>query len=284
MLDVILDTLLDVLKLLPFLFLTYLILEWAEHKAGEKAKEFTARAGVFGPAVGGILGILPQCGFSASAASLYSGGVISIGTMFAVFLSTSDEMIPVMISEKADPVRILLLVGIKAVCGIAVGFLIDFALHLLGHRRENREFSHLCEDEHCHCENGIFRSALHHTVHIALFILLITFVLNTVIFWIGEETIGSLASGAGRFFLPFLTAVIGLIPNCAASVVLTQLFLEGVISTGAVLSGLLVGSGIGLLVLYRTHKHWKKNLIITAVLYAVGVVIGLIFDLIGIVI
>ncbi len=274
MLDVILDTLLDVLKLLPFLFLTYLILEWAEHKAGEKAKEFTARAGVFGPAVGGILGILPQCGFSASAASLYSGGVISIGTMFAVFLSTSDEMIPVMISEKADPVRILLLVGIKAVCGIAVGFLIDFALHLLGHRRENREFSHLCEDEHCHCENGIFRSALHHTVHIALFILLITFVLNTVIFWIGEETIGSLASGAGRFFLPFLTAVIGLIPNCAGSVLIAELYLGGVISGSAMLAGLLVSSGTGLLVLARMNRNKKETLLLLLILYAAGVVGG----------
>lgn len=283
MLDILLDALIDTAKLIPFLFLTYLILEWIEHKAAKKTAAAAAKAGTFGPAVGGLLGAIPQCGFSASAANLYAGGIISVGTLIAIFLSTSDEMLPVMLSEQVSVTRILMIIGIKAACGIVIGFAADFLLRLFRKTPTKNEISKLCHDEHCHCEKGIWISSLIHTAQIALFIFIFSLLVGGIIYFVGDEKIASLASEAGVLG-PVVCGLIGLIPNCAASVVLTELFLDGVISTGSMLAGLLAGSGVGLLILFRIHKNIKENLIITAVIYASGLIVGILFDMIGIVI
>lgn len=279
--EVLLDTLVDGLKLLPFLFLTYLLMEFIEHKTSEKTESFIKRTGVFGPVIGGVAGVVPQCGFSASASGLYAGKLISVGTLIAIFLSTSDEMLPVCISEQVEVSVILKILGVKVAAGIVFGLIIDLVLRLFHKKAHKVEIHSLCEHEHCHCEEGIFKSALHHTIHIALFILIITFVLNTAVYFIGEETLGSLFLN-----IPVLgsavAALVGLIPNCAASVVITELYLKGIISTGAMLAGLLTGSGIGILVLFRLNKNIKENLCILGVLYFIGFAIGSVFELAGI--
>lgn len=282
MLDVLLDALLDTVKLIPFLFLTYLLLEWIEHKAAKKTQAAAAAAGAFGPAVGGLLGAVPQCGFSASAANLYAGGLISAGTLISIFLSTSDEMLPVMLSEKASISRILTLVGIKIVCGILIGFAVDLVLRLCKKTRKKNDISHLCEEEHCHCERGIFISALIHTAQITLFIFLFSLVIDGILYFIGEDPIAAFAANA-KILGPVVCGFVGLIPNCASSVVLTELFLDGVISTGSLLAGLLAGSGVGLLILFKINKkNMKENLLIAATVYGAGLVVGILFDLIGI--
>lgn len=281
MLDVLLDALIDTAKLIPFLFVTYLILEWIEHKAAKKTQAAAAKAGMLGPAVGGLLGAVPQCGFSASAANLYSGGIISVGTLIAIFLSTSDEMLPVMLSEKASVSRILILIGIKVVCGILIGFIADLILRLCKKTPQKSDISHICEEEHCHCEKGILRSSLVHTAQITLFIFLFSLIIGIIIYFVGEEQIAALAANA-KILGPVVCGLIGLIPNCAASVVLTELFLDGIISTGSMMAGLLAGSGVGLLILFRINKNIKENLLITAAVYGSGLLVGILFDLIGI--
>ena len=283
MLDIILDALLDTAKLLPFLFLTYLLLEFIEHKAAEKTTALAAKAGKLGPAVGGLLGAVPQCGFSASAANLYAGGVISAGTLIAIFISTSDEMLPIMISEQIAASRIFTILGIKVACGIVVGFLVDFIRRFYKKANHKEQIAHICEEENCHCEKGILRSSLIHTVQIAFFIFVFSFLIGVAIHFIGEENLSSFAASAG-IFTPLVAGLVGLIPNCASSVVLTQLFLADVISTGALLAGLIANSGVGLLILFRVHKNWKSNLLITATIYGTGILIGILFDLIGIMI
>ena len=283
MLDILLDALLDTAKLLPFLFLTYLFLEFIEHKAAEKTAALAAKAGRFGPAVGGLLGAVPQCGFSASAAGLYAGGVISAGTLIAIFISASDEMLPIMISEQVAAPRILTILGIKAACGIAVGFLVDFIRRFYKKANQKEQIAHICEEENCHCEKGIFLSSLIHTAQIAFFIFVFSLLIGVAIHFIGEENLAAFAANAG-ILAPVMAGLVGLIPNCASSVVLTQLFLSDIISTGALLAGLIANSGVGLLILFRVHKNWKSNLLIASAVYGSGIVIGILFDLIGIVI
>lgn len=278
MLDVLLDTALDLLKLLPFLFLTYLLLEFIEHKAKEKTEHAMRRAGGWGPFIGSILGVVPQCGFSASASNLYAENIISAGTLCAVFLSTSDEMLPIMISEHINPLTVVEILGIKVIAGIIVGLILDLILRSAKKEKEI-DIKSFCEDENCKCEeSGIFKSALFHTLKISVFIAVITLALNIIIFFIGEDTISSLMSG-----IPVLgcviSGIIGLIPNCAASVVITELYLNGVISVGALLSGLLAGSGIGILILFKVNKNIKNNLIILGTVYGSGVLIGSLFDI-----
>ncbi len=282
MIDVLKDTGLDFIKLLPFLFLTYLLMEFIEHKTSEKAEESIRRAGVFGPVIGGVLGIVPQCGFSASASGLYAGRIISVGTLAAIFLSTSDEMLPVCISEQVPVAVILKILAVKAGTGVVFGLLIDLVMRLTRRQSRKQEIHCLCEQEHCHCEEeSILRSALHHTGKIAVFILVITFALNTVIYLIGEQNLGKLFVDVPVVGCA-VAALIGLIPNCAASIVITELFLSGVISTGAMLAGLLTGSGIGLLVLFRLNKNIKENLAIAALVFGIGVAVGSVVELCGI--
>ncbi len=280
-LHVLLHALEETGKLLPFLFLTYFLMEFIEHKAGERTTAVIVKAGNFGPLFGGLLGALPQCGFSASASGLYAGGLISMGTLVAIFLSTSDEMLPVMLSEQAEPLRILSLLGIKIICAILVGVLIDLVFRLLKRSSRKVSIGELCENEHCGCRGGIFRSSVIHTLQIALFIFLFSLIIGGFVEGIGEEKLAELAADAG-VFAPLVCGLLGLIPNCASSVVLTELFLDGIIGTGSLLSGLLAGSGVGLLVLFRVNKNWKENLLVTGIVYTVGALVGIIFDLLHI--
>ena len=286
MIDVILDTLIDSVKLLPFLFITYLIMEFIEHKTGDKAKNIIKKSGKFGPLFGGILGIFPQCGFSAAAANLYAGKVITLGTLIAIFLSTSDEMLPVLISEAAPISTILQILAIKLVIGIVIGFLVDLIGQALIKRKQEKkeevveeEIGHICEHEHCHCEEGILKSSIKHTINIFIFIIIISFIINTIIYFIGEENLSNLILNM-PIVGPIIAGLVGLIPNCAGSVILTQLYLEQVISFGSMIGGLLVGSGIGILVLFRVNKDLKDNLKILGLLYAIGVICGIVVDLI----
>ena len=285
MLEVIEDTLIDAIKLLPFLFITYLIMEYIEHKMGEKSKNTIKKSGKFGPVIGSILGIFPQCGFSVSATNLYAGRVITLGTLIAVYLSTSDEMLPIFISEAVSPIIILKILGIKLIVGMIAGILIDLVINLINknkQKEENDEIGHICEEEHCHCdENGVFKSALKHTVNIFLFIILITFIINIVVYFVGEETIASWILNK-PVIGSMITSLIGLIPNCAASVIITNLYLENVISLGSMIAGLLTGAGVGLAVLFKTNNKLKENIGIVALLYIIGAISGIIIELLGI--
>ena len=280
--EVLLDSLLDFLKLLPFLFLTYLLMEFLEHRAGEGMEKAIRRAGRVGPLFGGLLGVVPQCGFSAAASGLYAGRVISLGTLIAVYLSTSDEMLPIMIAEGAKASLILKLLAIKLVIGTVAGFLIDLCMRFLAKREEEHGHIHeLCEHEGCHCEKGILRSALHHTLHISLFLLLIMLLLNTGIFFLGVERLAGVFSGI-PVLGHLLSALVGLIPNCASSILITKLYLEGVLSAGCMLSGLLVGSGVGLLVLFRVSRKKRDAFLVLLLLYTIGAFTGILLDLVGI--
>ena len=274
-LDAIWDGTLDTLKLIPFLFITYLVMEWVEHRTSDHTKIAIRKAGRLGPLVGGILGVIPQCGFSAAAASLYAGKVITAGTLIAVFLSTSDEMLPILLSERAGIGFIAKVLIVKALYGVIAGFLVDFLFRKLNERRIGVGIHGICTQEHCHCEKGIVRSALKHTVSITFFILLISIALNILLSIVGTENLSNLVLNR-PVIGEVLAGLIGLIPNCAASIALTQLYLEGVMSAGAMVSGLMVGAGVGLLVLFRTNRHTRQNIQLTILLYILGVAGGLI--------
>ena len=274
-LDAIWDGTLDTLKLIPFLFITYLVMEWVEHRTSDHTKTAIRKAGRLGPLVGGILGVIPQCGFSAAAASLYAGKVITAGTLIAVFLSTSDEMLPILLSERAGIGFIAKVLIVKALYGVIAGFLVDFLFRKLNERRIGVGIHGICTQEHCHCEKGIVRSALKHTVSITFFILLISIALNILLSIVGTENLSNLVLNR-PVIGEVLAGLIGLIPNCEASIALTQLYLEGVMSAGAMVSGLMVGAGVGLLVLFRTNRHTRQNIQLTILLYILGVAGGLI--------
>ena len=280
MLDVILDTTIDALKILPFLFLTYIVMEYIEHKMSEKTKTLIQKSGKVGPLYGGILGILPQCGFSAAASNLYVARIITLGTLIAVYLSTSDEMLPILISEQVSVGIIIKILLLKAFIGILAGFIIDFVLRKKEKQTEN--IKHLCEHKHCHCnEKNILISALKHSLNIFIFIYITSFLLNLLFSYIGEETLASFILNK-PIISELLAGIVGLIPNCAASVVITELYINGIISLGAMMSGLLVGAGVGLLILFRINDNLKENLKITLLLYLIGVVAGILIELSGI--
>ncbi len=294
-LDIVLDAVIDSVKILPFLFITYLIMEYLEHKTQEYTSSIVQKTEHFGPLLGGVIGIVPQCGFSAAASNLYAGRVITLGTLIAIYLSTSDEMIPLLISEQFPVGTMIKILIIKAVIGVIAGFIIDFVVHI-HHRSKGRadedpvRISELCEKEHCHCDDddddhhgflGIARSAFVHTLHILLFVLVFTLILNAAIEIIGEARLSSLLK-TNPIVSHILAGLIGLIPNCAPSVIITELYLDHMITLGTMMSGLLVGAGIGLLVLFRVNPEKKANINIAILLFAIGTVTGLMIDLLGI--
>ena len=279
--EVLLHGLTDTLTLVPFLFLTYLLMEFIEHRASDRTVGLLTKAGPFGPLLGGALGAVPQCGFSAVASNLYTAGVLGAGTLIAVFLSTSDEMIPILLAGSVSPLTVLIITLYKALVGILVGFLAQLALRLFSHKERHIDIDAICEEDNCHCERGILHSAIHHTVTVSLFILAVTLALNCAMFFLDGEAIGRAVAACGPFGY-LLSALIGLIPNCAASVLLTKLCLSGVISVGAMIAGLLTGAGVGLLVLFRMNRSLKDNLIITAVLIVAGVIFGAVADILPI--
>lgn len=279
--DAILDSLIDTVKLIPFLLITYIIMEFIEHKTSHKTKDAIKKSGHFGPLIGGILGVVPQCGFSAAASSLYLARIITLGTLIAVFLSTSDEMLPILISEAVDVRIILSILGIKLVIAVIVGFIIDLFFRKKFETSEDEpEIKDLCEHEHCHCEHGIFKSALKHTINITLYIFIISLVLNIIIYFIGEDNLAHILNST-PIIGPIIASLVGLIPNCASSVIITQLYLSKVLNFATMIAGLLVNTGVGLLILFRTNKDLKENIKITVLLFAIGVIFGIIFDLIG---
>lgn len=283
MLHVLEHSFMDSIGLLPFLFLTYLAMELLEHYTGNKINEKIQNAGKLGPLWGAFLGVVPQCGFSAAAASFYSGRIIGVGTLIAVFLSTSDEMLPILLSESVSFKTIVGILGIKLIIACISGILAEVVYEKLLHKKEGHMDIHVvCEEEHCSCEEGILQSALKHTVTIFFYILLITFVLNFVIHGVGEENLGHVFSN-----IPVLgqaiAAIVGLIPNCASSVVITQLYVKGVITSGMMMSGLLVNAGVGTLVLIRLNRNFKQNMGIIGSVYGFGVLWGVVIDLLGIV-
>lgn len=344
----------DTLKLVPFLFVTYLAMEALEHYASSKSIAAVRRAGTAGPVIGALLGAVPQCGFSAAAATLYSARVITLGTLFAVFLSTSDEMLPIMIAAQAPVGFIAEVLAIKALCGLIAGFAIDVVLRLRHHAVEAMRIHDLCERDHCGCDDeddvpsalfdacqkheesaanrindwgaeysneeergaelacasderherdraqgydrghdhsrnhvhahsfgAIAKSSLVHTLQVTLFIFLVSLALEIVIDGVGEDVLASFISANSNLSV-VVSAIVGLIPNCAASVVLTELYLEGALSTGAMLAGLLVSAGVGLLVLFRANRPMRENFLIVAGLVACGVVFGFIVGVFGI--
>ncbi len=336
---VLLDTILEFIPVIAVLFLSYLLMEWMEHRMGERAERAIAKAGPFAPAAGALLGCVPQCGFSAAAAGLYAGRVITLGTLYAVFFATSDEMLPIMLSAafsgKFTPWSILRVIGGKLVIGTLVGMLVDLVLRLFrlatkrwhngeepengashGHVHAHRhhdthshedaqvpdaaadaahihaseEHSHehehhhevgqiheLCERTGCHCEDGILKSALRHTVHIGVFLLIFSLVLNLVFHFVGDDALKTFLSGRGVLTC-FLASLVGLIPSCAASIAVTELYLAGAISLGALYAGLLTGAGVGVLILCRLNRPVRQTVFIVIALYLMGALVGLLID------
>lgn len=353
----------DTLPLVPFLLVTYLVLEVLEHTAGERVNAAVRRAGAAGPVVGGLLGIVPQCGFSAMGATLYAGRVITLGTLVGVFLSTSDEMLPMLVAERTEAGTLVSILAAKAAIAAVTGLVIDLLLRAL--RRsprvheaalrlargkaadvdlieemasagESAEHIHrLCEHDHCGCDDeddyphvqghdeahgghghdghghgdargahvehghgehacatacghghahdhahshggmrSIVKSALSHTIQVSVFIFIVTLVLVAVLETVGEDALAGFLASNGALAV-FASALVGLIPNCAASVVITQLYLEGVLGFGALMAGTLVSAGVGFLVLFRTNHNARENVIILVLLYVIAVVWGL---------
>mgnify|MGYP004552096245 FL=1 len=278
--DIIIDTLVDALKILPFLFITFLLLELLEHKLNNKTKNVISKSGKVGPIIGSLLGVIPQCGFSVVATNLYITRVISLGTLFSIYLSTSDEMLPIMLSQNVSFKTIIVVLLIKVITGMLFGFIIDLVI------RKNNKIKydyHICEEEHCHCDHGIVKSSLKHTFNIIIFIIGVSFILNVVFLYCGNDLISKIFM-KDTLFGPFLGSLVGLIPNCGASVILTEMFLKGAINLGTCMAGLLTGSGVALLVLFKSNKNIKENLCICLTLYLIGVLVGIFIEFIGILI
>lgn len=305
----------DTLYLIPFLYLTYLLMEWLEHKTGTKTQDAIKRAGAAGPVIGALLGVVPQCGFSAVSATLYAGRVITLGTLFAVFLSTSDEMLPIFLAEQVPLSTIASIMGAKVIVGMLMGFLVDAIMRLARRYQQSYRIHELCAHDQCGCGpecqtcednpelvyqhaddccagcahdhhthdhahddhgwKGILLSALKHTVQVMVFIFLITLLLNAVVEVIGEDALAGFLESNSILSI-FASALVGLIPNCAASIVIADLYVEGVLGAPAMFAGLLVSAGVGLLVLARTNRHWKQNVAIICALYGIGVLWGFI--------
>lgn len=319
--DVLVDSVADTIKLIPFLLLTYIAMEALEHGTAGTAERLIARADKSGPVVGAALGALPQCGFSAMAATLYAGRVISAGTLVAVILSTSDELIPVFMANRVSFGQMAAIVGTKVLIGMVVGLVVDVILRALHRAGDGHpHIAELCARAHCHCGDAdlrepsdhghahahdyvhthdhghahdhdhaghgrwwhIVHSALIHTGEVSLFIFGITLVFGLAIELLGQEALAG-ALGTHPVRAVFLSALIGLIPNCGASVAISQLYIDGTLATGPMLAGLLVSGGMGLLVLFRTNYDQYQNVEIAAFVYAVGVTCGLVASALGIV-
>ena len=318
--DIVQDAVLDTLYLIPFLLVTYLAMEWLEHKTGTKTQEAIRNAGKAGPFIGALLGVVPQCGFSAAASTLYAGRVVTLGTLFAVFLSTSDEMLPIFIAEQVPVGTLVGILVMKVAIGMTFGFVVDAFLRMTHRDHHHLHIHELCERDRCDCSHecatcrdnpalayehhddctygcdhtrhhhdhehdagwgGIVKSACKHTAQVTLFVLLVSLVLNAVLTFVGEEQLESFL-GANEVLAIVGSGVFGLIPNCAASVAIAQLYVEGVLSLGACMAGLLSAAGVGLLVLLRTNRHPRENAVIVLVLAAFSIVCGLLIQFAGI--
>ena len=276
---VLLDGAIEALKTLPFLFIAFLLIEFLEHKAEDKIQHLFTRAGAMGPFIGTILGCVPQCGFSVMCANLYSSGIITLGTLVAVFLSTSDEAIILLATAENGYFEILKLIATKIVIALFFGY----AIYLIEKRKheEHHHHSHdLCEQDHCGCDenSGILRPALIHTIKVFGFLLLFTILIQLAVSFIGTERLSHFLL-ADSIFQPFLSAIIGFIPNCASSVLLTQLYVENTLSFGALIAGLSTNAGAGMLILFRNRSNFKENFKVLGVMYLCSVIPGIILHL-----
>ncbi len=260
----------ELLFTVPFLFLAYLLMEFIEHKASSKMENTVARIGKFGPFVGTGLGLIPQCGFSASCSNLYATGLITEGTLIAVFLATSDEAIPLLLASNAIRGDIWKFILVKVIFGILIGFMVDLMLKILKVKKQHIE---LCEDCGCEEEGGILKPALKHTLKTALFIFIVSLLLGIVMEFVGEDILHRVLL-TNSYAQPFIAGLLGLIPNCSVSVALIELYSEGVLSFGATCAGLCSGAGIGLAVLFKTNKSFKENIRIVGILYTASALIG----------
>ena len=267
--EIILDTLLDSLKIIPFLFIAFLIIELIEHKLTNKNKEIITKSKKIGPIIGSLLGVIPQCGFSVMATNLYITRIITLGTLISIYLSTSDEMLIIMLSKKVEITLILKIILIKIFFGIIYGVIID---KILNNKKEKENYQ-ICDEEHCECSHGI---------HITIFIFIVTLILNIIITYIGEDYLTKIFL-TNTIFGPFITSLIGLIPNCSASVILTELYLNSSISLGSLIGGLLTSSGAAILVLIKNNKNIKENISIILLLYFLGAISGILIELINLI-
>lgn len=279
--SLILDSVLDTLKMLPFLFAAFLIIELLEHHAKERFDKLFRRTDKSGPLVGALLGCVPQCGFSVLCANLYTGGIVTLGTLIAVFLSTSDEAVILLASSPNGGKEVLRLIAVKVIIAVIAGYMID----IFGKRffKNKVSESDLCEHDRCGCEEreGVLIPALIHTVKVFGFLLLFTVILNFAVALSGEERLGSVLL-TNSVFQPFLAALLGFIPNCASSVMLTQLYTEGALSFGSVIAGLCTNAGAGLIVLMREKSRIRDNVKIIGILYVCAVIPGIILHIAGI--
>lgn len=279
MFDYFLDAIIDTVKLIPFLLITYLAMEYLEDRIAGKNLERLKRAGKVGPIWGSLLGVVPQCGFSASASNLYAGRIISMGTLVAIYLSTSDEMLPILISRAIPLPEIITILATKVCIGIVVGFVVDLVyLRLKSADSIEGDIHHFCEHEHCECHHGIVRPAVVHTLKIAGFVLIITAIINVLVGSFGLDALESSVIShpiAGVF----IAVLIGLIPNCGASVAIATLYADACLPFGTMIGGLLTGAGIGLLVLLRVNDRIRENIVIIAILLSTGVIGGILINM-----
>lgn len=275
--EIICDTLVDTARLVPFLFLSFIVIELLEHKLSTKTNNILLKSGKLGPLLGSILGMIPQCGFSVVATNLYITRIISLGTLIAIYLSTSDEMLPILLSEKAPFKDIALILLIKFGVALIVGYLIN-----LFYKKKPEEHKHydICHEEHCGCEHEhhLIQSSMIHTAKTLVYLLLITFIINVIFNYFGSPYLSKIFLKDSPFG-PFITSLIGLIPSCGSSIMLTELYLKGAISLSSVISGLLTGSGIAILILFKSNKNFKENMKILAIIYSTGVLTGLIIHI-----
>lgn len=270
---------LDSIKLLPFLFIAFLIIELIEHKLSDKTKKVISKSGKFGPILGSLLGLIPQCGFSVVATNLYITRIVSLGTLISIYLSTSDEMLVILLSKNASISTIIPLLAVKFFVGMISGFIIDFTLR---NKKKKSETYSICEDEHCGCEHeeNLFKSSFIHTIKTFIFIFIVTFIITLLFELFGEEYLSKILL-KDTLLSPFITSLIGLIPNCASSVILTELYLSKAINFASIISGLLTGSGVAILVLFKTNKNLKENFSILGLVYFIGVLTGIIITIIS---
>ena len=280
-LDVLGESLVDTAKMLPFLFLAYLLIEYIETRHGERIEALLAGGGRWGSIPGAVLGCVPQCGFSAIASNFYSSRVITLGTLMAVYLATSDEAIPLLVSMPAYWDKLAVLMVIKVVYAIVVGFVLDFVLRGVLPKSLRGGYTGHADEVDCHEEHSdeegkpapIWKAALRHTLEIFVFIFAFSLVFGLIVEGVGEDVFASVLGSMG-FFQPVVAALVGLIPNCAASVLLTQLYVEGALRFSSLVAGLCTGAGVGLAVLWRTNPSWKQNLFITGLTWGAGAFLG----------
>ena len=277
MLDVLLDVLKDSLKLLPFLFVAFLIIELLEHKFDKYAKKITT-SGKVGPLLGSVLGLFPQCGFSVMATNLYVTRIITLGTLISIYLATSDEMLPLLLSERVAGSEIIKILAIKFFIALISGIVIDLLFKSKLSKKGNYD---ICDKEHCHCENGVIKSTIYHTLHIWVFIFICLLIIGIILENTSNNMISDIFERMG-IFSPFVASIVGLIPSCGASVIITELYLNNMIPLSSLIAGLLTGSGVAIMVLFKQNSSVKDSLKVLFIIYGIGVISGIIIELIEI--